>query len=85
MSLCRWVLSASVLSATAACLPVHASAQGILERAKKLGPTTAAAGKKAVINEANDEINSAGQDAATEHAAHGSFVAGVRKALVNKR
>jgi hypothetical protein len=75
MSLRRWVLSASFLSATAACLPVNASAQGILERAKKLGQTTAAAGKKAVINEANGEINSAVQDAATEHVADGSFVA----------
>ena len=75
MSIRRLVLSASVLSAIAAWMPHPAAAQGILARVKKLGGSTAAAGKKMVINEANGEINSAVQDAAAEHVADGSFIA----------
>jgi hypothetical protein len=75
MSIRRWVLSASVLSAMSAWVPHPAAAQGILARVKKLGGNTAAAGKKVVIDEANGEINSAVQDAAAEHVADGSFIA----------
>jgi hypothetical protein len=75
MSIRRWVLSASVLSAMVAWMPQPAAAQGILARVKKLGGSTAAAGKKVVIDEANGEINSAVQDAAAEHVADGSFTA----------
>lgn len=75
MSLRRWMLSLSVLSAMGAWLPHQATAQGILDRVKKLGQNTAAAGKKAVIDEANGQINSAVEDAAAQHVADGSFVA----------
>jgi len=69
------MLSLSVLSAMGAWLPHQATAQGILDRVKKLGQNTAAAGKKAVIDEANGQINSAVEDAAAQHVADGSFVA----------
>jgi hypothetical protein len=75
MSIHRWLLSASILSAMSALAPRPAAAQGILARVKKLGGSTAAAGKKVVIDEANGEINSAVQDAAAEHVADGSFIA----------
>ena len=75
MSLGRRVLSVSALTILAAWLPHEARAQGILDRIKKLGQNTAIAGKKAVVDEANGQINSAVQDAAAEHVADGSFVA----------
>jgi hypothetical protein len=75
MSLRRRVLSVSALTILAAWLPHEATAQGILDRVKKLGQNTATAGKKAVVDEANGQINSAVQDAAAEHVADGSFIA----------
>jgi hypothetical protein len=75
MSLRRRVLGVSALTILAAWLPHEARAQGMLDRIKKLGQNTATAGKKAVVDEANGQINSAVQDAASEHVADGSFIA----------
>jgi hypothetical protein len=75
MSLRRRVLSVLALTILIAWLPHEATAQGILDRVKKLGQSAATAGKKAVVDEANGQINSAVQDAASEHVADGSFIA----------